>query len=108
MKYTWKVPALDICQDVDGLTDVVIAAYWSCTLSDGGNQEVSTVGSVVFPRPSQKGFTPYDALDEALVVTWVKSMIEASAIESSLARQMHELMNPSVIRGATPPWISNG
>lgn len=106
MNITWNVERLNCKPSVDGLQDVVVSADWRVTGTKDGF--VGTCyGQVTFAPAVASDFIPYQDLTLAKVVQWVQELLGAdqvAAIESNVAQQIAEQVNPPII---TPrlPWL---
>ena len=100
----WIIKQLLVKKTEGSLSDVVILANWSCRASDGTYSAVLT-GCTDFAPPSGSGFTPFDQLTEAQVLSWCYSNgVDQKAIEANVTQQINDQINPPVI--APPlPWI---
>ncbi len=106
---TWKIESLDRQLTGDGVGGVTVA-HWRAvkeetvgTGEDAVNYSVNAYGAVDFtPDPASEGFIQYADLTEADVIGWVKSQIDAAAVESRLTSAMEEKKQPSTATGV--PW----
>ena len=99
MSVTWNITNLEYNTDSD---KGVVHAAWSVSESEVVG-EVTHTGTVqgmesYTPDPSAAGYTAYDSLTEAGIVTWVKTTLgseEVTRIEAKVAAQ--------IVKSKTPP-----
>jgi hypothetical protein len=101
----WIIKQLLVKKTEGELTDVVISANWSCRASDGTYSAVLT-GCTEFAPPSGSGFTPYEDLTEAQVLSWCYANgVDKTSIEANVTAQIENQINPPII--APPlPWVA--
>jgi len=104
MNISWIIERLLVRKVEGDKTNVVITADWRCNGSQdqyGG----TCYGSTSFAAPSGSGFTPYEDLTEAQVLSWCfANGVNKTAIEANVAAQIQNQINPPVI--APPlPWV---
>lgn len=106
MAVTWTINQLDR-SNADG----VLAVHWRAS-------EVSTVGDVdhtgqsygtcsFTPDPAAEGYIPWSTLSKENVVAWVKEQLgeqAVAAIEASIAAQITESKEPTVLFGFPEGW----
>jgi len=104
MNINWIIERLLVKPTEGSETNVVITADWRCN----GSQESfsgTCYGSASFQPPSGSGFTPYEDLTEAQVLSWCfANGVDQSAIEANVTQQINDQINPPII--APPlPWV---
>ena len=87
MEFTWTYPQLIVNPTEQGLPNVVVAINWVCTGTDG-NKSASSSGTVRLPSPNPAEFIPFDQITNDMAATWVKSMLNADAVEKSIERRI--------------------
>lgn len=102
MTITWTIDQLER-RAADG---AVIVAHWRCAAIDGELQSAA-IAPQTFEEadPTAPGFVPFEALDEATVVGWVKAALGAEAVDALEARLIAEVdaqRTPAVVPGL--PW----
>lgn len=102
MSVIWNVVSMQ--RDLpDGDTPpegLVTTVHWTATLG-----EAHSYGSVGLGAPDPDAYTPYDEITETQAVDWVKAALgpeTVSGIESGLASQEEEILNPTTADGI--PW----
>ena len=70
-----------------GLPNVVVAINWVCTGTDGV-KSASSSGTVRLPDPNPAEFIPFDQITTEMASNWVKSMLNATAVEKSIANRI--------------------
>ncbi len=102
MSVIWNVVSMQ--RDLpDGDTPpegLVTTVHWTATLGEAHNY-----GSVGLGTPDPDDYTPYDEITETQAVDWAKAALgpeTVSEIESSLASQEEEILNPTTADGI--PW----
>lgn len=101
MNITWTIDQLER-RAADG---AVIVAHWRCLAADGELQAAAIAPQTFEADPTAPGFVPFEALDEATVVSWVKAALGAEAVEALEARLIAEVesrRSPTVVPGL--PW----
>jgi hypothetical protein len=102
---SWIIERLLVKPTEGSLTDVVITADWRCNGTDG-TYSGTCYGSSSFAPPSGSGYTPYDQLTEAQVLSWCfANGVDQTAIEANVTAQINDQINPPVV--APPlPWAA--
>ena len=106
MAVTWTIAQLDRNSSDDG----VIVAHYRCNDSEevgtGDNAVThygSSYGTAGFsPDASAEGYTAYDSISEADVISWVQASVDKDAIEASVQAQINESKAPASLSGV--PW----
>jgi hypothetical protein len=94
----WSIAQLERNADDNG----VVTAHWRVSATDG-DYSASSYGTCSWtPEPSTEGFVPFEELTEAMVIKWVKGLLDVEAVEASLASQIEEQKAPKIIAGT--PW----
>jgi hypothetical protein len=100
---SWIIERLLVKPTEGDKTNVVITADWRC---NGTQDQYSGTcyGSASFAPPSGN-FTPYKDLTQQQVVGWCfANGVDQKAIESNVAKQIADQINPPVV--APPlPWL---
>jgi hypothetical protein len=101
---SWIIERLLVKPTEGSFTNVVITADWRCN-GTNGTYSGTCYGSASFAPPSGS-FTPYDQLTEAQVVGWCfANGVDQKAIESNVAKQIADQINPPVVAPALP-WAA--
>ena len=104
---TWHIVQLEYSNDSDkGVT----IAHWRCsdseTVTTDGvdvDHQGSSYGTCGFtPDASAEGYTAYDSISEADVISWVQASVDKDAIEASVQAQIDESKAPASLSGV--PW----
>ena len=104
---TWHIVQLEYSNDSDkGVT----IAHWRCsdseTVTTDGvdvDHQGSSYGTCGFtPDASAEGYTAYDSISEADVISWVQASVDKDAIEASVQAQIDESKAPTSLTGV--PW----
>lgn len=107
MAVTWTIAQLEYSNDSDkGVT----VAHWRCsdseTVTTDGvdvDHHGSSYGTTGFsPDASAEGYTAYDSISEADVISWVQASVDKDAIEASVQAQIDESKAPASLSGV--PW----
>ena len=97
----WSITQLDRLASDGG----VIVAHWTVTSVDGAYSASAYSTASFTPDPDAPDFIPYDDLTEEDVLTWVwADGVDKDATEASLAAQIAEQQNPTVLAGV--PWVT--
>ena len=110
ISYEWNFSALDIelGPDADDHTDVVYTIHWrySATDEEDPPHTVSVIGTA--PVKWEKGdpWIPYEDLEQSDVQSWVEEDLgeRIEQMESSLAANIAEQINPTHETMRTMPW----
>jgi len=107
MAVTWTIAQLEYSNDSDkGVT----VAHWRCsdseTVTTDGvdvDHHGSSYGTTGFsPDASAEGYTAYDSISEADVISWIQASVDKDAIEASVQAQIDESKAPASLSGV--PW----
>ena len=100
--YNWtvkKLQTVDEGSETDFVTTVIYKV--NCTEEvEGVEYTASTMGSIIFTPTIEEDFVAYADLTESQVVGWVKDELGeegVSSIQSSLAQQVDNKINPPVV-----------
>jgi len=113
ISYSWNFSALDIelgPVPPDDVTDVVYTIHWrlTATTDDAEPYTASSIGtSSVTYDPEGPAFIPFEDLTEAVVQNWTIEQITEEGVEqmeSSLAANIAEQINPTHTTERTMPW----
>jgi hypothetical protein len=101
--YNWNVVSLDAYPEKDGMIDCVFCAHWTLNGDDGEGHTGYAYGSVGVTLDEGSAYTPYAELTKEQVIGWVKNSLgseQVSSLETSVASQIEQQINPTVV---TPP-----
>lgn len=108
--YTWTIKNLQTV-DEGSETDFVTTVIYNVTCTeivDEQTYSASLLSSMIFTPTIEEGFVAYTDLTESQVVGWVKDELgekEVSSIQSSLAQQVDNKINPPVVPvNKALPW----
>jgi len=104
---TWKIEYMNVStQPIDGQSQVVLNAGWSCIGTDG-IYSASNYGSCSFPQPITGGqFTPYAQLTQSQVLGWCYANgVNQSEVEARVNQAVDNLSNPPVMSPPLP-WAN--
>ena len=108
INYNWVISSMDEYPTSEGLTDVVFNIHYrrqATEVSGSTTYFVDTYGVVGVPAPAPEDFVPYEDLTQDIVEGWLDSGLDVAAIDASLAAQIEEQKNPSVV-SLPLPWNS--
>lgn len=94
--YDWKILAMEVVLQQDGLTNVVSNLDWKlvATVNDekynAYHQAKQYVGS-----PDADFFTNYEELTKEQVVGWLESVLDVSQLKENLEEQINLQANPT-------------
>lgn len=94
-----KLPDGETCPD-----GAVYTVHYTVNLEQDG-ETAGAYGSVGLGDPDPDSFTPFSELTKDKVIGWVKSTLgeeQVAAIESALAEQINQKLNPTTATGT--PW----
>lgn len=97
---TWDIATLER-KISDG---TVFTVHYTVGAEDQGETS-SAYGSLGLDAADPTSFIPYDSLDKATVIGWVKAKLgdeQVAAIEASLENQIQERLSPQDATGV--PW----
>jgi hypothetical protein len=106
--FTWTVNQMIVVPQVDGKTQVVIDANWTCTGSQQNQGVVVTknvFGSAQFELDPSSNFTPYSQLTQDQVLGWIWSTdgVKTQAEQNVQDQIDEEIARPQV--SPPLPWI---
>lgn len=104
--YEWQIVTMEHEVSDGG----VVVAHWKCSGSDttGSGDDVVTYSAFNYGTcsftydASSSDFTPYDDLTESQVQGWVWGQVNQEDVESQIASNINEQINPATIDGV--PW----
>ena len=97
MAVTWTISTLERNTD-----DGVVVAHWQASDVDGDHTG-SSYGTCGFtPDADADGYTAYADITEAQAIEWVKAVVDADAVEASIAAQIADSKAPAITAGV--PW----
>jgi|TARA_R110000744_G_scaffold96058_8_gene185546 hypothetical protein len=101
MAVVWRIAELERNTD-----NGVVTAHWSASDSEtveGVEHRGSRYGAMSFtPDTEAEDYIEYAELTEAVVVEWVKALLDVSAVDAWIAGQIEESKAPAVSTGV--PW----
>lgn len=107
--YNWVVSSMNEYPTTpDGLDDVVFTVNWrraATEIVDDKAFYADTYGALSVPAPSPEDFTPYPELTFDQVCGWLEAGLDTEAIDSGLATQIEQQINPPVV-SLPLPWAS--
>lgn len=103
---TWSIESLSCYPVHEGQVNVVCSVAWRAD-ADNGSYSAATFGSVAINYVADEPYTPYDQLTQDQVLGWVKAAYgdQVAVIEASLATNIENQVNPSVVIPSLP-WGS--
>lgn len=109
--FTWSITSMETStQTIDGYTDVVLTAQWTCfgTETTGSPVKVYNTqanGVCSFPIPASGGsFTPYPQLTQEQVLGWCyASGVNQTEIEATVQATIDNLATPPQVQ-LPLPW----
>lgn len=107
--YTWTPTTLIGYPEFQGMTDVVVSAFYTVSATDG-NHAATNQGTQQFVLDPEAPFIPYDDLTPEIVTGWIQSALGTYGVESTYANldaQIEVQINPPVTPVSLPlPWVS--
>lgn len=103
--YSWVISELESYPTQDGFTDVVFNIHWRRQATDGLGHNADIYGTQTVVLTPDEPFTPYNALTETQVVSWLELALGPEKLASqvaSLDKQIEDQVNPPVISPALP------
>ena len=91
-----RIVAMDCYVDYDGLKDSIQNVHWVYEATDGTNT-TSSIGAETLEAPSADGFTPFDELSEADVVSWLEAKMDLDSLKANLDDQLDKIANPVIV-----------
>lgn len=101
---TWKIDAMECLPQVGGQDNVVHVVHWRLHASEG-DATTSVYGSCVIDLSPEGVFTPYEALTEDVVVSWVKASLGEEGVlraESSVVSALENIITPAIVTNPLP------
>ena len=107
MKYKWTISSVDVAPKNGELTKVIKTAHWRLTGTDDDGLTAEIYGAQGFAEPDPASYTPYEAVTESDVISWIQDSMGEDEVENrynGLDRAIDELRNPKIVSGP-PPWV---
>jgi hypothetical protein len=104
---TWIVQQMNCYPTYESQTDVVFNVHWRASATDG-TYNATSYGTVGVTYEAGSPYTPYADLTQSQVVGWVQAALGAeqvATIESNLATNIDDQVNPPIVTPALP-WAS--
>lgn len=98
---TWSVQSISIIPSIDGFTDYAWRVTAVCSATNGANTKSSELLVQFDPATQTGGYTPYDQLTEAQVLSWVFNSVGADVIAQT-ETNLSDLLQAQV---APLPWV---
>lgn len=101
MELIWKIANLERTLP----SGVVSTVHYTIEAIDDGFTAGAYGSHALAGDPAQDGFIPFDQLDEATVIAWVKAALgeeKVASVSNSLAAQIDLKKNPKIAVGT--PW----
>ncbi len=106
MELNWTINNLQSYVNYQGYSDVVYKVYWKLTAVETINEKTysaSTVDITDLTLGDIQNFTPFEQLTKEQVVGWLVNSTNYSAITASLADNINQQANPTIVN-LPPPW----
>lgn len=106
--YSWKINALDTYPTKDSLADVVYGVHYSYIAtsdqkdSDDNPYSTDFVGVVQVGDPDSENFTAFADLEESTVVAWIESVLDVTAMKSSVDTALANIITPPTVTKEVP------
>ena len=104
LEHSWNIDQLLCAKSLDGLTDVVREVTWSRILTNN-TYTVSCNGRSSVSEPDPTAFIPFNELTEDQVTSWLYTVVDVTAIDTSLNEQLIAAMQPAQEVLLPPPWV---
>jgi len=103
IEYKWIIYKLETKTE-ESIEDCVVTVHWNRSGVDENRYRASRLGEVEVTTVGMNlsNFVEYDDLTPGVVVEWVKSEVDVTAIDAAIATEIAEKNNPKVDRGL--PW----
>tara|TARA_R100000654_G_C2680379_1_gene127223 strand:+ start:1665 stop:1967 length:303 start_codon:yes stop_codon:yes gene_type:complete len=98
VSYTWTIPIVERNLSDGGITLI----HWTCTGVDGDYSRSMSGTTAHSPDADADGFISYDKVTEENCITWAKSQIDVSNIETAIKDEINEVKTPISANGV--PW----
>lgn len=95
--YTWTIEPLECIISIDGLNNVVQSVPWRYKGEDENGTIYEPLGVQFVSSPNPSSFTPFEELTNAIVITWLESMIDMVVLQQQIQEQIYILNNPTKI-----------
>ena len=106
--YSWKINALDTYPTKDSIADVVYGVHYSYIAtsdqkdSDDNPYSTDFVGVVQVGDPDSENFTAFADLEESTVVAWIESVLDVTAMKSSVDTALANIITPPTVTKEVP------
>ena len=107
--YTWTPTTLIGYPEFQGMTDVVVSAFYTVSAADGKYTAINQ-GTQQFALDPEAPFIPYNDLTPEIVIGWIQSALGVYGVFSTYANldaQIEVQINPPVTPVSLPlPWLT--
>jgi hypothetical protein len=103
MNYTQKIYAVDILPEVDGLSNVIVRVKWEYRARKGTSAVCTVHTTDLDSVADTTNFVPFDQLTEELVLGWINSKEDMSALKASIDSLLESELT-KIDQQKIPPW----
>ena len=82
--YSWDITGYDY-ENTDGLTDVIVAVYWTIKATEGKLTGEMPGKTLLYP-PNPDSFVASKKVNEELVMSWLHDIVDEKAIQREALR----------------------
>ena len=100
--FKFEKPVLEV-QLVDGsLENVIKTIHWRYTGENENGILADVYGANSLPKPEAEGYIPFEQLTEEIVVGWLESVLDVSALEKQIEDAIYLINNPVMVQLSLP------
>jgi hypothetical protein len=103
-KYNFVISACDVVLNEGTMKDVITTIHWCYNATNDGFF-AGTYGASAMGQPTPENFTNYNNVTKEQMVSWLESVLDVSAMQENLNKQIELLKNP--ITATLPPPFNN-
>ena len=96
-RYKWFVYEFQVNPSLDNLQDVIVKVYWRRQViaePNGVMYVYEMKGETDLLSPNPTNFTKFDNLTQDIVIPWLESGIDMTALNSQLDIELDKMVNP--------------
>jgi len=96
-RYKWFVYEFQVNPSLDNLQDVIVKVYWRRQVivePNGVAYAYEMKGETDLAAPNKADFTQFNDLTQDIVIPWLESVIDMTALNSQLDIELDKIINP--------------
>jgi len=93
--YYFKINAVDVHVEKDGLQKVIYNVHYSYVVEDADNNTDTIVGTCELEEPDSVNFKEFDQIIQEDVINWIEPLVNVEAMKQTLDIRLQEKIKPS-------------